>query len=88
MKWRTRRTPENAGDTEISIAARPPEAAYGRWVHCGFCSTTHDTSTLYLHPRETHIQCGICGKLVELPLKAVRQPNPYVEHGPGLTPAA
>jgi transcription elongation factor Elf1 len=57
---------ENAGEDSELVAARPPEAKYGKYVQCGFCSTTHDTSTLYLHPEETHIQCGICGKLIEL----------------------
>ena len=84
MEARIQIVRENADESGEVLAARPPEAAYGKYAHCGFCSTTWKTSSLLLHPGETHVQCSMCGRLMVLPLK----PNPRIEHGPNLTPAA
>jgi len=85
MKWRTQRVREDAdGEVEELIAARPPEAAYGKYVHCGFCSVAQKVSTIPIG--ETHIQCPYCGRGIEV--FNLKYTNPYVEHGPPVTPAA
>lgn len=53
---------EDAGDDGELIAARPPEVAYEKYVHCGFCSTILKN----INPRDTHPQCPWCGNLIDL----------------------
>jgi len=52
---------------------RPPEAAYGKYVHCGYCSVTHKN----LDTHDTHPQCPWCGNLIDLSGHTKRlEPNP------------
>ena len=53
---------ENAGDDMELMVPAPPEAAYGKWVHCGTCSTR----LVDLDPRDPWCQCNMCGNITDI----------------------
>ena len=81
MKHRQLTIHEDAGEDMHVFAARPPEFIIKGRVSCGICSVSHEP----LNKHDEFPQCPFCGNLIDL--QAFR-PNPYVEHGAPVTPAA
>ena len=82
-RLRTQTIKENGEEDMHLSVARPPEFVIKGRVACGVCSTSHEPQ----NKRDTHPQCPWCGNLIDLTAH-MKTPNPRVEHGPNLTPAA
>ena len=92
-KWTTQRENADSGSVlSIPMIVRnpdpvEPELVYGDHFHCPSCNAGYPLVETVDPADPWHI-CALCAQVVDLRAYAKRVPNPYVEHGPGVQPAA
>jgi len=74
---------EDAGEDMELRVPEPVTVFYGKHFHCPNCSAGYQNP----EPHDPYHVCSYCTQVVDL-RSMMRAVNPYVEHGPPVTPAA